>query len=248
MSQPRSVEGVLAELRAVATAVGPALAPVGSREQLQDLVDAAREAFEASACSIALLDEQEDSLVFTVASGAGAAETVGLRVPVGAGIAGWVVSSGQAVEVADVTRDARFARDVAERTGYLPRAILAAPLETERSVLGVIEVLDRGGDRPGAERDLLLLGLLARHAALAVEASRTFGDMGRALLHAAAAASDGDLAAALESAADRGGRDAGLIELAELFARLGRLSQEDRELAVSLVAKVVRHVARVRRQ
>lgn len=235
---------LLAQLAAGADAAGPALAPAGYREQLQSLLDAAREVFGAAACSVALLDDADEHLVFTAASGAGADAVVGMQVPVGAGIAGWVVSSGQAVEVSDVTQDVRFARDLAERTGYVPRAILAAPLETDRGTFGVLEVLDRDAGRPGAERDLLLLALVARHAALAVESSRAFADMGRVLLRAAAAAAGADLPDALDRAAAAGDPDPDLAELAALLARLGRLGPAERRLAVRLTAEVLRYVER----
>jgi GAF domain-containing protein len=84
------------------------------------------------------------------------------------GIAGWVVSSGQPIAVHDVRADPRFAVDVAESTGFVPRSILAAPLTAHGEALGVVEVLDR---TPATDRgdDLDLLGLLATQAALAVE-------------------------------------------------------------------------------
>ena len=150
MTQDRSFE-MLQDLARTATDLGPALAPAGHEELLRSITEAAKNIFEAAACSLALLDDAQEELTFYVASGAGAEDVIGMRVPVGQGIAGWVVSSGQPIEIADVTRDPRFARDVAETTGYVPRAILAMPLETERAMLGVIEVLDRRADG-GRER------------------------------------------------------------------------------------------------
>jgi GAF domain-containing protein len=136
---------------------------------LQSVVDLGRGMFGAAACSVAVLEPDEEHLVFRAASGAGAAEVVGLRLPVNRGIAGWTVSSGQPIVIGDVRADPRFARDVAESTGYVPRSILAAPLENSRALVGVVEVLDR---TPADGRDdLALLGLLATQAALAVEAT-----------------------------------------------------------------------------
>jgi GAF domain-containing protein len=179
-----------------------ALAPVGQLELLRSITDAARELF-AAACSLALLDEAQETLTFHVASGAGAQEVVGQRVPVDRGIAGWVVSSGQPVAVADVARAPRFAADVAESTGYVPRSVLAMPLQTEREVLGVIELLDQRADAPAGRRDMELLGLFADQAALAIEASRVFASLGQALFQAVvlAAAGDRDLAWALDDLA-----------------------------------------------
>lgn len=135
---------------------------------LGSIAELGRRIFGAAACSVALLDADDEHLVFRAASGAGADEILGLRLPVSKGIAGWVVSSGQPIAVHDVRADPRFAEDVAESTGYVPRSILAAPLTAHGEALGVVEVLDR---TPADDRgdDMELLGLLAAQAALAVE-------------------------------------------------------------------------------
>ena len=58
------------------------------------------------------------------------------------GVAGFVALSGQALAT-DVSRDDRFARDIAESTNYIPTIILAAPLlDEDGETIGVLEVLD----------------------------------------------------------------------------------------------------------
>jgi GAF domain-containing protein len=132
---------------------------------LQSVVTTGRAAFQAAACSVAALDPTGASLVFQAADGGGAAEVVGLSIPVSSGIAGWAVVSGQAIAVADVAADPRFDAATAERTGYVPRVILAAPVISGGDAVGVIEVLD-----PKADADLDLLGRFAEQAALALAA------------------------------------------------------------------------------
>ena len=235
---PERPERLLEQVAALAADLGPALAPVGQLELLRSITAAARELFDAAACSLALLDEAQETLTFHVASGAGAEEVVGQRVPVDRGIAGWVVSSGQPVAVADVTRDPRFAAEVAEATGYVPRSVLAMPLQTEREVLGVIELLDQRADSPAGRRDMELLGLFANQAALAIEASRVFSSLGQALFQAlgVAATGDRDLAASLDELARRApGPTADLAELAGAFARLGQAGAAERTAATRLV-------------
>jgi GAF domain-containing protein len=235
---PDRPERLLEQVAALAADLGPALAPVGQLELLRSITAAARELFDAAACSLALLDEAQETLTFHVASGAGAEEVVGQRVPVDRGIAGWVVSSGQPVAVADVAADPRFAAEVAEATGYLPRSVLAMPLQTERDVLGVIELLDQRADSPAGRRDMELLGLFAGQAALAIEASRVFSNLGQALFQALgmAAAGDRDLAASLDELARRSPGPAGdLAELAGAFARLGQVGPAERTAATRLV-------------
>jgi GAF domain-containing protein len=235
---PDRPERLLEQVAALAADLGPALAPVGQLELLRSITAAARELFAAAACSLALLDEAGETLPFRVALGAGAEEVVGQRVPVDRGIAGWVVSSGQPVAVADVAADPRFAAEVAEATGYVPRSVLAMPLQTEREVLGVIELLDQRTDSPAGRRDMELLGLFAGQAALAIETSRVFSSLGQALFQALgmAAAGDRDLTASLDELARRApGPTADLAELASAFARLGQAGPAERTAATRLV-------------
>jgi GAF domain-containing protein len=94
---------------------------------LLSIVELGRLVLGAQACSLAVLDADEEHLVFRAACGAGAEDVTGLRLPVRRGIAGWVVSSGQPVAVADVARDPRFAADVAAATGAGTLTVTAVP-------------------------------------------------------------------------------------------------------------------------
>ncbi|MGK5168919.1 GAF domain-containing protein [Geodermatophilus sp. CPCC 205761] len=138
---------------------------------LASLTELGRRVFGAAACSLAVLEPDDEHLVFRAASGAGADEVVGLRLPVSRGIAGWVVSSGQPIAVHDVRADPRFAVDVAESTGYVPRSILAAPMTASGEAIGVVEVLDR--QAVDGRDDMDLLTLFADQAALAIGLART---------------------------------------------------------------------------
>ncbi|MFN2545190.1 MAG: GAF domain-containing protein, partial [Actinomycetota bacterium] len=190
---------------------------------------------DAEGCSIALVEG--DELVFHVVVGGAEREVTGMRMPIGQGIAGWALASGQPVAIQDVSRDPRFARDVADRVGYAPSAILAMPMETERAALGVIEVLDPRRGEAGMGNDLELLGVFARQAALAIETQRSSSQLAGVLLAALARAAEGaDLRAALEAVRDDGDREeADLAELAARFAELGRLGARERRVALRLL-------------
>src|SRR5262245_12394486 len=115
---------------------------------LRASVAATRSLFAAAACSIAVVDDEGEVLEFVASDGAGASEIVGVTIPVGRGIAGWAAMSGQPIAVRDVQSDARFARDVAESTQYVPSSIMAAPLVgPDGEVVGVTSVLDPSVDQ-----------------------------------------------------------------------------------------------------
>lgn len=146
--------------------------PDTARPDLVASVAAIRSLFGAAACSCALVDDDDENLTFVAADGEGAAEIVGVRLPIGRGIAGWAVMSGQPIAVRDVQTDARFARDVAESTNYVPTSVLAAPLhDRDGEALGVIEVLDPTVDQ-ASDWTLAVLGTLAVPVATLVTMGR----------------------------------------------------------------------------
>ena len=218
----------------------------GTDELLRALAETARRLFGAAACSLALLSEDESELLYTTAAGAGAGDVTGMRIPSSHGIAGWVVQSGQPIAISDVASDPRFSRELAEQTGYVPRSILAVPVETSQRTLGVISLLDRDPGRPGAEQDMALLSLFADQAALALASVETFSSLGRVLLAAlAGAAAGGDLASSLRRAADElPGADGDLAALAAAFSVLARRGPAERRLALAVLRDVAEYAGR----
>jgi GAF domain-containing protein len=110
---------------------------------------------------------------------------LGVEVPVGRGLVGWAAMSGQPVAVRDVHSDARFARDIAEGTGYVPTAVFAAPFfDDGGEVQGVLEILDPGIDVSG-DWPLAVLGTLASQLSAIVsgggasDADRQYAVLGR---------------------------------------------------------------------
>ncbi|MFI0989546.1 GAF domain-containing protein [Streptomyces exfoliatus] len=142
-------------------------------ELLQSVVDTARAIFGAQASSILLLETEKDELVFEAVSGQGQDFLVGRRFPAGRGIAGWVAASGEPMVVDDLHDSTSFDRDIARSTGYVPDALMAAPLVHGDRVLGVLEVLDPSPQARSSLTELDLLCLFARQAAVALNVLTT---------------------------------------------------------------------------
>jgi GAF domain-containing protein len=132
-----------------------------SQDLLHAVVDGARRTFRAQACSILLHDPGSHSLVFAAMSGEGAESIgaseslIGVGIPDSTGVAGWVLATGEPLLLDDVAHDRRFAEDIAETIGYVPRRLLAMPLLLEERVLGVLEVLDAPAQTTFTEIDQL---------------------------------------------------------------------------------------------
>ncbi len=193
------------------------------RALLRSIVDTARAIFRARAASVFLLDAEADELVFEAVSGEGEESLVGRRFPSSTGIAGWVLVTGQSLVLDDVTADPRFASQAAQSTGYVPKAIMAVPLESGDRTLGVLEVLDRpSGERfTMAESDLL--GMFAAQAAIALDLLERSRSARRLL--------------------DDDGGDAAV--LTRLAAALESAEAEDREAALALLQALERVVSRL---
>jgi GAF domain-containing protein len=151
-----------------AVASGVTAAEGEQRALLGSIVNVARSIFRAKAASVFLYDDESDELVFEAVAGEGERSLVGTRIASDTGVAGWVLTTRQPLIINDTTADARFSREAAERTGFVPESLMCAPLLHGEQALGVINVLDRPL-RPGfALAEIELLGQFANQAALAL--------------------------------------------------------------------------------
>ncbi|HET9461135.1 MAG TPA: GAF domain-containing protein [Gaiellaceae bacterium] len=156
------------DLRA-AVAAGVVGSEDSFRALLAAIVEVARSIFGARASSILLLDEKTEELVFEAVVGEGEDTLLGSRFPAGKGIAGWVLATRTPLVIEDVQQDPRFAKDVAEGTGYVPSGLMAAPLLHDERALGVLSVLDRPEQSLFSLKEMELLGLFANQASIAVD-------------------------------------------------------------------------------
>jgi Nif-specific regulatory protein len=143
------------------------------------------ELFDAESASLALVDAEAGELAFTAMEGVG--RTRPFRIPLGQGIAGHVVRTGEAVVSNDVSRDARFLDTVDRKTGFTTRSLACAPLFERGRVIGCMQALNT--QRPGGfstDDDLALLTALAGIAGATLtrarsdRAQRTVGELLRA--------------------------------------------------------------------
>ncbi len=162
----------MSELRA-AVAAGVLGSEELHRRLLDATVEVARGIFAAKAATIFLYDEETDELVFEAIAGEGASTLLGQRIPSSTGIAGWVLVTRQPLVLEDVTQDPRWGgREIAEKTGYTPKGLMAVPLIHEEDPVGVLQVLDRPQQAKFSLEEMELLGLFATQAAVAIDLLR----------------------------------------------------------------------------
>lgn len=108
----------------------------------------------------------------------GETEITGMTLRADQGIVGRCVQDNEGTVVRDVSKDASFFKGVDEKTGYVTRSILCAPLSVKGERIGAIELINkRGGDSLFDESDLALLTALAASAALAIVNARMAGQL-----------------------------------------------------------------------
>ena len=254
MTDAGAADPLIPTLRAVALRVEAArrLAPPAGTSVLRSIVEATVALFDAEAASIALHDAAADRLVFTVAAGDQGQGVIGLTIGPAEGVAGYVFSSGQPLALSDVERDARFGRTTAERTGYVPRSLVAVPLLDDEGILGVLEVLDKRGEGATFDlRDIELATVFARQAAVAIRSSRVERDTATLLgtvLDAVNRAQPDDLdieplVAAAVADLDADGAEP-LWALADQVARIRAIDPAQLELVRDLLAVLVTRAER----
>lgn len=138
------------------------------RRAMQIVMGKAQELIRADAWSLLLVDEKEQHLSFQVSKGERASRIKDYKLPIGQGVAGWVVRYRRPVIVNDVQGDSRFDPGVDRLTGFRTRSILCVPLISRGRIIGVVELLNK---RSGSftRDDLETLNLLVEPGAVAIE-------------------------------------------------------------------------------
>jgi signal transduction histidine kinase len=140
---------------------------------MEQLLQEATDAIGAEGASVWLWDEQgEDWLTCRAASPSDQGHALlGLQLPLGQGIAGWVMEHGESAVVPNVREDARFFSGVDEQAGFHTVSMIATPLRVRGKVIGVLEVVNKLVGDFGAE-NLALVETLAASAAIAIDNAR----------------------------------------------------------------------------
>lgn len=228
-----------------AGAAGALGAPTEHMDLLTQIVQTAMHVIGARAGSLYLVDEEGDDLIFQVALGERAASLRGQRLPLGQGIAGWVAATGQAIAVADVQKDPRWAQHVAGAVGYQPRSMLAMPLSFRDQVIGVLQLLDKNGGEPFSAGDMATLGMFATQAAVAIAQSGTTQSLGallRSLLAGQNGAASAPASSAVVDAIEQSPEFREMMGLAGSLAEIARNGDAGRRLAIDVVGAITTYL------
>ena len=94
-----------------------------------------------------------------------------IRFPITSGIAGFVASTSQALNLPDAYEDPRFNKEIDLRTGYRTRSVICGPVcDSSGKIIGVLQAINKGGEGSVfTEDDEVLLQEITRMVGGAVE-------------------------------------------------------------------------------
>ncbi len=108
---------------------------------LKLVMDEVRDALRADRCTVFLIDEKRQELWSKVAHGIEPGE---IRFPLEKGIAGYVATTGDVLNIPDCYKDSRFNPEIDRQTGYRTRCMLTFPMRNKKGeIIGVFQVLNK---------------------------------------------------------------------------------------------------------
>ncbi len=143
-------------------------------EVLENALDCVEEFLRAEVSSIFEVDRAAGELFFRLARGARAGQIKGLRLQIGAGIAGWVAQTEKPLICNDPGHDPRFYQVFDARSGFQTRSILCVPLKARDQLMGVLELLNKRDGGEFTDSDLELLTILGNQIGIALENARLY--------------------------------------------------------------------------
>ncbi len=138
---------------------------------LKVIAEETKNAMQADRCTVFIYDKEKDELWSKVALGMDSQE---IRFPATKGLAGYVVKTGETLNIADAYNDLRFNKDVDLKTGYKTKTILCMPIKNNnQEIIGAFQVLNKAnGTFTKNDEDLLVA--IGGSASIALENAQLF--------------------------------------------------------------------------
>ncbi|MCL2931606.1 MAG: GAF domain-containing protein [Trichodesmium sp. MAG_R03] len=168
-SAARNQRGVSALLKATTT-LGQSL---DLETTLRAVMDQARNLMQADRSTLFLLTKETNELRTLVAT-VDQTRMVEIRIPAHRGIAGYVASTGQTLNIPDAYLDPRFDPSTDKKTGYQTRNILCMPVYNAKSeLIGVTQLINKNQGSFTASDEKFLFAFNAQ-AGIALQNSQLF--------------------------------------------------------------------------
>ncbi|CAI9726207.1 3 3' [Octopus vulgaris] len=137
------------------------------------IMSSAKTLTNADRASLFLVDMQRKELfsrIFDAGSDPEKYMSNDIRFSINKGVAGYVASTGEILNIPDAYQDSRFNRDVDQKTGYITKTILCMPIFIRGKVIGVVQMVNKlngvftKDDEEAFEAFAVYCGLALHHA------------------------------------------------------------------------------------
>ncbi|XP_049885457.1 probable 3',5'-cyclic phosphodiesterase pde-5 [Pectinophora gossypiella] len=152
---------------------------VAMTQVIKKILEAAQRLVNADRASLFLVDWRNKELISTVfdlrvePGAEDKVEVTELRLPLDKGIVGHVATSGETMNIPDAYADARFNREIDEKTGYKTVSILCMPVKVKGKVFGIVQMVNKRNEEHFTHEDEVsfrefstFFGLALHHAKL----------------------------------------------------------------------------------
>ncbi len=141
-------------------------------ELMKVIAQETKNAIQADRCTVFLWDKDTNELWSKVALGIDDSKEI--RFPADKGLAGYVVTTGEALNITDAYSDPRFNPEVDKNTGYHTKTILCMPIKNNNGeIIGAFQVLNKiDGIFTKNDEDLLIA--IGGSASIALENAQLF--------------------------------------------------------------------------
>jgi len=200
----------------------------------------------AREASVLVRDGTTGDLRFLAATGSAAPQLMKVKVPAGKGIAGFVISSGQPMAVANVEQEANFYAEIDKVTGFSTEMLLATPLSYHGEVIGVLEYVNRPGEPPHEpftpdEMDKAgLFGEAIASLVNAYESAKLFRELGEKVVGAEENFDLGSIREWLEGVRSSS-EHREMMDLAILIREIASQGESERALCKEILEAVLKH-------
>ena len=216
-------------------------------DSIVNLLEVSAVSMNSEEASVLIRDGDDGDLRFLCAIGQVADKLIGIKVPAGKGIAGFVFSSGQPMTISDAEQEQSFYAEVDKKTGYSTQTILATPLQYEGNIIGVLEYVNRIGDppyKPFTPEEMDKAALYAEAVASLVnayESAKIIKDLGKEMLSADKNLNAEDIKYWLDNLRDSNHDHKEMIELAVLVRELALKGTVERELCKEIIQSILNY-------
>ncbi|MBE9063017.1 adenylate/guanylate cyclase domain-containing protein [cf. Phormidesmis sp. LEGE 11477] len=153
-----------------------------NNQSLEPMLDELLETFtlkigqilQAERTTIFVVDEDRQELWSKIAQGT-ESDSLEIRLPISHGIAGYVATTGEGLNIPDAYADSRFSDATDKKTGYRTRNILCMPVVNEdRKVVAIAQLLNKIGAQPFSKDDEVRFARFAPSIGILLETCQSF--------------------------------------------------------------------------